>query len=230
MPGWLPAGVAVFIDFKNGHYYFGGAERARAETIEENADYNDFDPTLIVAGVGFQVVGTFVPFEGGEVTAGPVLTAAAKAGLLGGFTVVANVVLVAAASASSTALVQVELTDLPNYNVEWVTTTSKRRTSGGAYVDARELRDFNAVGFDDVIATAAAHKFAATLSDDHFAISTDGGAVVIATGSPVDNSGATDIGFQCLAVANSDTSTAIIESIAFYPVQADSALSALSAA
>jgi hypothetical protein len=223
MPSWLPAGAQVFIDFKNGHYYFDGAERTREETVEENSDYDVFDTNLIIPGVGFSVTAND-PDEAGS---GPVLSAAARAGLLGGFTVVASVAFDAASGDGSTASFQLELTDLPNYSASWLAAMAKRRVQG-AYIDTREVRDYNAVGFNDTIALAPSHKVAATLASDHFAISTDGGAIAVASGTPVDISSATDIGFRCSVVAVSGASTAVLETIAFYAVQADSALPSLS--
>jgi hypothetical protein len=220
-PEWVPDGALTVVDLKNGQYYFDGAERTRAETIEGNADWGTFDATKIVDGVGGRATAA-----SGSASFKFVLTSAAANGLLpsdGGFTCVAtysNSITGAQAQASTL----LDILDFPNYSVEW---TATFQYSLPADEDANTLNGFSDSATPDST-QAASHNAAFTFSLTTIAGSVDGGTVE-AVETIVDNTGATNIAVNVsVFLTNADSATAILEKLIFYAPVSNTELPALS--
>jgi hypothetical protein len=193
--GGAPGGALVSSDFKNGVYSIGGVSKTVEEVWAENADFQPFDPALIVAGVGL---------TGTTSAKGPALTAAAKADLLGGFVAVLDYSV--AADNTQIALVEMFLLDLPNWSAAYWT---RFYLNGG--FDGSTIGDLGSVS-SPLVTTVGTHRCALRFASDALVASIDGGANVT-TAMPADNSTATDVGVDLTA---SSGASAILEKIEFF--------------
>jgi hypothetical protein len=216
-PDWLPEGVLTFIDFKNSHYYYGGAEHTRAETVEENAEWGPFAIANIVDGVGLSVTGTADDFSGSFV-----LSAGAKSGLLpssGGFTAVMTFSLSASGN-SATSNIIIEALDLPDYNLEWSIARSR--------IGANDVAGSDDGGSNSDTRPASGNKFVVTMTPGRLAMCWPSSGV-FSYDNPPNNSAATDIAVQACIYNFIDggTATSVLESVAFYAPRDDAGMLAL---
>jgi hypothetical protein len=217
-PEWLPEGAVAFLDFKNGRYWFGGAEHTRQESIEENLDWGAFDPSKIVGGIGIRATGA------SSANCAFVLTSGAAAGLLpagGGLTFVAEFFNAISGTTGQTGCT-VEVLDLPNFNVEWTCTLVTNANGSKAYAIG------STTGATLGEPPNGDHKVAVTMAPNHIVGSLDGEDVE-AVGTVANNSGATHIAVNVSIFVPDATATSILETLTFYPPQPDESLPALSA-
>jgi hypothetical protein len=215
---WPPEGAVVAIDFKNGRYWFGAASHTRAETVEENLEWGEFNAANIVEGVGLRVTGSADDFSGSFV-----LSSGAKDGLLpsdGGFTAV-FVFSLAASGTSATSNILIEALDIPGYNLEWASGRTKTVANETAIIgDGDSISDSQ---------TATGNKFVLTMEPIRLAMCWPGSSV-FSYDDPADNTAATDIAIQaCIYNFTAGTATAVLESVVFYSPQNDAGMLALAA-
>lgn len=214
----------VVADLKNDVYSIGGVSKVFADVLEENTDWESWNPALLIEDVGISV-GDTNPFA----STGLALTAAAKSGLLpvdGGFTILIYCRVTAPGDGSAS--ITIETSDWPDYIDGW--NGGVTDTAGGTVNDKAAFADYNSNASIETPTTGdgALNKVAATLTADHFTISANGNAIVVSD-PPSANAAANNIG---LAVGTTYTSgsagTAILERIEFYLPVDDADLPALS--